>query len=276
MTIFASPTDASEVAETYSREIQRVLYDEPIPSVDELEKHALLCLPSILHPAIPVEAARLFVSVLEERADAIAAGAMCVYARIGSGPLGEAAAAALARMEVTGVVSPWHDEIGTLRIDGCRRGELPHGDTAYALRLVRGGRPRRAQNAIVMIGHPDCGPTVGMVTVGTRAAGDPRQLFDMAGVAATEAEPQELREVLEEALAHMIEHEHPLLEFLIGELAMLDVALTGRPGTLPRPLLLAADDPEAMRFLAAAVAMGQGVAANRSDRRRRQRARRRR
>jgi hypothetical protein len=254
MSIFASTEDAAEVRAIYLQALEAVLYSEPPETVDVLEKLALSAMPPVIHPAVPVDCARMFVSVLEERGDPLAAGALAVYARVASGPVAEAAYGALARLEVDGVTSPFADQIGTLRVAECMRAELIQGAVSYLLVLERPAGGER-QLARVTVGPEWCGEHVvgimGVETVERHGPPvDPVGLYERRGFVMQPADSAEVEAALRRALGHMVEHDHPMFEMQIGELALLDVAITGRAGTLPRPLLMPPDSQESQEWLA--------------------------
>jgi hypothetical protein len=254
MSIFASTEDAAEVRAIYLQALEAMLYSEPPGTVDVLEKLALSAMPPVIHPAVPVDCARMFVSVLEERGDPLAAGALAVYARVASGPVAEAAYGALARLEVDGVTSAFADQIGTLRVAECMRAELIQDAVSYSLVLERPASGEQ-QVAVVTIGPESCGEHV-VGWMGVQAVArqgfpvDPIGRYERRGFESQPADPAELQEALRRALGHMVEHDHPIFELQIGELALLDVALTGKAGTLPRPLLLPPDSAESQEWLA--------------------------
>jgi len=208
---------------------------DAVDDVAELE-HLALCLrwPFDL-PGADAELAAALVEPLERRGDELGAGLLAALAVFSHQPLGQHAANAVARLSGGGVISPFADRVGGLRVVAASCHEVPDGEVIVV--SMRRARERRAQLGIVVLESLECGDVIEKIDVlpparRSRVRRVLRARF--RGVAPRRLAPGLLLERLRLAGQHMVDHEISLDETGVMWLPAVARGLAGRADALPR------------------------------------------
>jgi hypothetical protein len=155
-------TDAQlrdEVEQDFATELDRLLADAGrLEDPAEVEHLVGVALAAFRGPSLPPPLAELVVSVFERGADPDRAGLLAAVEMLSTGPLVDAARAALERLRARGVEPALPPGVGTLELE--RAEHVVHeGEELLLARLRRPGRPG-GQLAFVGLVHEDEGPTL--------------------------------------------------------------------------------------------------------------------
>ena len=199
-------------------------------------------------PNAPPELARELPRALAERGDTLACDLLAAIERLAPQPLAGLASVARDRLEVAGVTPVLAGQVGAARVAEAsvlagpdRSAELWHAV------LVRPGS-EQSQAMVVFVENEPCGGVIVSATLSEPA--DPQRVRRLMrdvvhdGGSVDPVEPGELERRLRSALEHMERHDLPLDGEAATVLPLLERALTGQAGRLPRPLVAPPDNHE--------------------------------
>jgi hypothetical protein len=223
----------------------------PAECAADLERLALSMQQTLCWPDAPPELAHTLVRELARRGDELAAGMLTGIERLASEPLAGLAAAEARRLADRGVASPYADAIG--RVDMVDAHRLEVGDGAAEIWFVLLGRQETddVQPMTVFVEHESWGSLIAGASLGEPMA------HDIAGTVleSTDGEPspveaEALTRSLQAALDAMVRNDVALDPDAGRVLPLLERALTGHAGRLPRPPAEEPDPEEAGRAAA--------------------------
>lgn len=217
----------------------------PPESAADLELLALSTQVPFCWPHSPPELADALVRALAGRGDALAAGLLAAMARLASEPLAGLAEAEARRLAARGIVSSHAGGVGRLVVVEAHRLEAGDGAAEIWLGVLRRPGDTLAQPLIVFVEHEPCGAViVGAMLGEPMARDDAARLLERLEGTPCPAAPEDLAARLVAALDHMVRHDLALDVDAGRVLPLLERALTGHAGRLPRPAAAELEDPE--------------------------------
>jgi hypothetical protein len=215
------------------------LQDEPAPqTAAAVELMALDLLAPFALPDAAAELVRELPAALGRRADASAADLLVAIERLAPEPLAGFASEQRARLERAGVGAPHARHIGAAELVEAFGVSVSDGAGEIWHAVLRRPEDDLTQAIVVLVEHQPCGAIiVGVAAAGPHDGPGPEALLHEAGDRPVERlDAEALLRRLREALAHMVRHDVPLDSEAAAALPLLERALTGHAGRLPRPL----------------------------------------
>jgi hypothetical protein len=220
----------------------------PLGDPAVLEQLAATLLVPLEEPEMPAEVAAAVFEAIEARRDPDAAGVLAALAALAAEPLAAQAAAGAQRLAGDGIASPAAAALGMLAVQEAVR--IEGAGVELLVTLLRRPGAREVQPAMLAIEHEHTGGALVQCALAPPARfHDARELLDgVDGASAPEpVAPGELAARAVTAAHRAIDQEIALGHEAGSALPIVSRALTGDPGGLPRPAVLAPwedDDPE--------------------------------
>ena len=188
-------------------------------------------------PDAPPELARALPAALARRANPLAADLLVALERLAPEPLAGFASEERMRLERAGISAPHERRVGAATLAGAFVFPAPEGAGELWEAVLRRPGDEPSQTIVVVVEHEPCGAVIVDVVAAEPEDGSAAEAL-RRHVGDRPAEPldaQELLHRLREALAHMERHDVALEGGAANALPLLERALTGRAGRLPRP-----------------------------------------
>ena len=232
-----SQDELAEVRELVDALVGALDDESAMDDAAALEGLALGILAPFALPGEPPELAHEFAAALGRRRDEIAADLLVAIERLAPEPLAGLAADQRTRLESFGIVAPHAEHVGKARLTEAYLLSAPDGEAEIWHAVLRRPGSELSQAIVAYIEHEPCGAViVGVVAVEPGEGPGPLELLrDFSDRPLEPLDERELLRRLREALAHMERHDVALQSEAARTLPLLERALTGRAGRLPRP-----------------------------------------
>ncbi|HET6551415.1 MAG TPA: hypothetical protein VFG79_23305 [Solirubrobacter sp.] len=212
------------------------------------ERIALAAQAPFCWPETPPEVARLLVNALRDRGDGLAAGVLAAIGRLAPEPLAGLAVTEATRLAGRGIASPHAEAAGSLEVVEAERLDVGDGAAEIWFAVLSREGETLVQPLVVFVEHEPCGAVIVDASLAEpMPRGDAAGVLDQLDGAPRRLSAGELSHALREALDHMVRHDLPLGLDASLVLPLLERALTGHAGRLPRPLPAEADAEQAGR-----------------------------
>jgi hypothetical protein len=197
-------------------------------------------------PDAPPELVHELTAALGRRGDETAADLLVALERLTPEPLAGLAATERMRLERVGVAAPHAEQIGKATLAEAHVLSEPDGGAEVWHVVLRRPDSDLGQTIVAFVEHEPCGAVIAGLASAVLEAG-PEPLEALRQLSDRPAEPladRDLLDRLREALAHMERHDVALASAAAQGLLLLERALTGRAGGLPRPPIEPPDPDE--------------------------------